>query len=159
MAWGLSSSVVSAMTFPNTLVVIHAVVLWQGMVAAWEAVKGPLDQYGMQHTRAFANLCNSGVTPCAFKASVINTLKGAATSEQPRAIIFKDDVIRNNPEMVVRAPAEKGGRPIMSSQHPSPLERLSKSMDKVIKSAVRPPRPYAPEIFPSSLGCSLPILW
>ena len=32
------------------------------MVAAWEASCGMLDQYGMQHTRTFANLCNLGVS-------------------------------------------------------------------------------------------------
>ncbi|KAL3138308.1 hypothetical protein ABBQ32_006119 [Trebouxia sp. C0010 RCD-2024] len=34
----------------------------RGMVAAWEASCGTLDQYGMQHTGAFANLCNLGVS-------------------------------------------------------------------------------------------------
>lgn len=38
----------------------------RGMVNAWCAVCGPLDQYGMRHTRAFANLCNLGVTPDAL---------------------------------------------------------------------------------------------
>jgi len=33
----------------------------QAMVAAWEDSCGPLDQYGMQHSRTFANLCNAGV--------------------------------------------------------------------------------------------------
>ncbi|KAK9819341.1 hypothetical protein WJX74_008119 [Apatococcus lobatus] len=47
------------------------------MVEAWESVRGPLDQYGMQHTRAFANLCNSGVTSQAFKASVNRTTPAA----------------------------------------------------------------------------------
>ena len=32
------------------------------MVAAWEASCGTLDQYGMQYTRTFANLCNIGVS-------------------------------------------------------------------------------------------------
>lgn len=41
----------------------------QGMVAAWEASCGPLDQYGMRHTRAFANLCNLGVAPAALAAN------------------------------------------------------------------------------------------
>lgn len=35
----------------------------RGMVAAWQQALGPLDQYGMQHTRTFANLCNIGVPP------------------------------------------------------------------------------------------------
>ncbi|KAL6779593.1 VPE1 [Auxenochlorella protothecoides x Auxenochlorella symbiontica] len=33
------------------------------MVGAWESVCGALDQYGMRHSRAFANLCNAGVRP------------------------------------------------------------------------------------------------
>lgn len=33
------------------------------MVEAWEEGQGPLSQYGMQHTRTFANLCNLGVAP------------------------------------------------------------------------------------------------
>ena len=33
----------------------------QGMVAAWEASCSTLDQYGMQYTRTFANLCNIGI--------------------------------------------------------------------------------------------------
>lgn len=37
--------------------------LVQGMVEAWQNAQGPLDQYGMQHTRTFANLCNIGVRP------------------------------------------------------------------------------------------------
>ncbi len=37
-------------------------VMLQGMVAAWEASCGTLDQYGMQYTRTFANLCNIGVS-------------------------------------------------------------------------------------------------
>ncbi len=31
------------------------------MVAAWEAGCGELDQYGMQYSRTFANLCNAGI--------------------------------------------------------------------------------------------------
>lgn len=34
----------------------------RGMVAAWEASCGTLDQYGMQYTRTFANLCNIGIS-------------------------------------------------------------------------------------------------
>ena len=36
--------------------------LLQGMVNAWEVSCGTLDQYGMQYTRTFANLCNMGVS-------------------------------------------------------------------------------------------------
>lgn len=49
----------------------------QGMVAAWERACGPLDQYGMRHSRAFANLCNAGLRPAAL---------GAAAAEQCRAV-------------------------------------------------------------------------
>jgi hypothetical protein len=40
------------------------------MVGAWESQCGKLDQYGMQHTRAFANLCNAGVAPAALRTQV-----------------------------------------------------------------------------------------
>ena len=39
------------------------------MVAAWERACGPLDQYGMRHTRVFANLCNTGLQPATLEAS------------------------------------------------------------------------------------------
>ena len=41
-------------------------VVVQGMVAAWESACGMLDQYGMQYTRTFANLCNAEVQPAAL---------------------------------------------------------------------------------------------
>lgn len=48
---------------PSTCTMISAVVCGlQGMVSAWEASCGMLDQYGMQYTHAFANLCNIGVS-------------------------------------------------------------------------------------------------
>ena len=37
----------------------------QGMVEAWQAAPGCghlMDQYGMQYSRAFANLCNAAFT-------------------------------------------------------------------------------------------------
>lgn len=44
-------------------VLLRSAFAWlQSMVAAWEASCGILDQYGMQYTRTFANLCNIGVT-------------------------------------------------------------------------------------------------
>ena len=33
----------------------------QKSIGAWEAACGPLGQYGMRHTRAFANMCNDGL--------------------------------------------------------------------------------------------------
>jgi legumain len=38
----------------------------RGMVGAWEASCGELGDYGMQHTRTFANLCNVGLAPAAL---------------------------------------------------------------------------------------------
>ncbi len=35
----------------------------QGMMEAWGAACGTLDQYGMQYSRTFANLCNAGLAP------------------------------------------------------------------------------------------------
>jgi legumain len=35
----------------------------RAMVNAWSTAYGPLDQYGMKHTRVFANLCNLHVSP------------------------------------------------------------------------------------------------
>lgn len=40
----------------------------RGMVAAWEDACGPLGQYGMKHSRAFANLCNAGRAPERLRA-------------------------------------------------------------------------------------------
>jgi legumain len=33
----------------------------RAMMGAWQDVCGPLDQYGMQYSRLFANLCNAGI--------------------------------------------------------------------------------------------------
>ncbi|KAK9868632.1 hypothetical protein WJX84_003492 [Apatococcus fuscideae] len=59
----------------------------RGMVGAWESSRGPLDQYGMQHTRAFANMCNLGVTPAAFGAIVSKMTSGAADVGKLGAVI------------------------------------------------------------------------
>ena len=32
------------------------------MMGAWKEQCGKLDQYGMQYSRLFANLCNAGIT-------------------------------------------------------------------------------------------------
>lgn len=52
------------------------------MVGAWEAACGPLDQYGMRHSRAFANLCNAGVAPHALRAAAGGQCGGAAGAVQ-----------------------------------------------------------------------------
>ena len=39
-------------------------------MAAWEGSCGTLDQYGMQHSRTFANLCNAGVPVDTFANTV-----------------------------------------------------------------------------------------
>jgi len=56
--------------------------LMQGMVGAWEAECGKLDQYGMKNTRAFSNLCNAGVAPFALRAQAAATCRkeGAAVA-------------------------------------------------------------------------------
>ncbi|KAL4426127.1 hypothetical protein ABPG77_002713 [Micractinium sp. CCAP 211/92] len=58
----------------------------RAMVGAWEGACGRLDQYGMRHTRAFANLCNAGLRPaylasaaaqaCASSAAATDVLLG-----------------------------------------------------------------------------------
>lgn len=53
----------------------------RGMVGAWGAACGPLDQYGMRHTRAFANLCNLGVVPEALGAAAAASCGAAAVAE------------------------------------------------------------------------------
>ncbi|MEW5298633.1 MAG: hypothetical protein WDW36_001729 [Sanguina aurantia] len=45
----------------------------RAMVGAWEGSCGKLDQYGMKHSRLFANLCNHGVAP-AHLASTLRLL-------------------------------------------------------------------------------------
>eukprot|EP00803_Ostreobium_quekettii_P004386 evm.model.scf_42.13 EVM.evm.TU.scf_42.13 scf_42:87319-91346(+) len=41
----------------------------RAMVGAWTGACGPMDDYAMKHTRAFANLCNAGVNPGDFAAA------------------------------------------------------------------------------------------
>ncbi|EFJ45530.1 hypothetical protein VOLCADRAFT_38723, partial [Volvox carteri f. nagariensis] len=41
----------------------------RAMVAAWGEVYGPMDQYGMRHTRLLSNLCNAGVEPALLAAA------------------------------------------------------------------------------------------
>ena len=50
------------------------------MVGSWEEACGPLDQYGMRHTRAFANLCNAGLKPGALHAVAKGACRHAAAS-------------------------------------------------------------------------------
>ena len=42
-------------------------------MGAWEASCGRLDQYGMQFSRTFANMCNSGVRVPSLAASAAAT--------------------------------------------------------------------------------------
>lgn len=51
----------------------------QAMVSAWQDQCGKLDQYGMQYSRLFANLCNAGVSVDSLSKSA------AATCRQPAA--------------------------------------------------------------------------
>lgn len=41
----------------------------QAMMGAWQGQCGRLDQYGMQYSRLFANLCNAGISTDALSAS------------------------------------------------------------------------------------------
>jgi legumain len=50
------------------------------MVGAWERACGTLDQYGMRHTRALANLCNAGLQP-----SQLGGAAAAACGDAPAA--------------------------------------------------------------------------
>ena len=52
----------------------------QGMVGTWEAACGPLDQYGMKHARAFANLCNTGLAPAHLAAAAARSCPAPAES-------------------------------------------------------------------------------
>lgn len=50
------------------------------MVGAWEAACGQLDQYGMRHSRAFANLCNIGVGPSDLAAAASDACSSDAAA-------------------------------------------------------------------------------
>jgi legumain len=61
----------------------------QESIGAWEAACGALGQYGMRHTRAFANLCNDGLGAAAVTelaasacslAHLANPVAAAATA-------------------------------------------------------------------------------
>lgn len=52
----------------------------RGMVDAWSAACGPLDQYGMRHSRVFANLCNAGVQPATLGAAAAQHCSGAGAA-------------------------------------------------------------------------------
>ncbi len=54
------------------------VCFWQAMVGAWEEQCGTLDQYGMQHTRTFSNLCNAGIPVDTLSAAAASTCGPAA---------------------------------------------------------------------------------
>lgn len=45
----------------------------RGAFRAWEGACGRLDQYGMQYSRVWANLCNAGVTPGQLEAQAAIT--------------------------------------------------------------------------------------
>ncbi|KAG7673394.1 hypothetical protein Ndes2526B_g03161 [Nannochloris sp. 'desiccata'] len=46
----------------------------RAMVKAWSTAYKPLDQYGMKHTRVFANLCNLNVSPDSLYAAAASTV-------------------------------------------------------------------------------------
>lgn len=53
----------------------------RGAIGAWEARCGALDQYGMRHSRAFANLCNLGVTPAQLDVAALAVCSDAAVAD------------------------------------------------------------------------------
>ena len=57
------------------------------MVEAWEVSCGRLDQYGMQHTRAFSNLCNSGLQPGALAATAREVCSVHPSLRGPHALV------------------------------------------------------------------------
>ncbi|KAK9843400.1 hypothetical protein WJX81_000515 [Elliptochloris bilobata] len=50
----------------------------RAMVGAWEAGCGKLDQYGMQYTRLFANLCNAGIGAQDMATAAARTCRASA---------------------------------------------------------------------------------
>lgn len=85
---GLLQAVVStALPRPAGAALVDNWECLRGMVGAWEAACGPLDQYGMRHTRAFANLCNAGLAPAHLGAAAQHgcSAAGGATLIGPDA--------------------------------------------------------------------------
>ncbi|KAL4452145.1 hypothetical protein ABPG75_007807 [Micractinium tetrahymenae] len=60
----------------------------RAMVGAWEGACGRLDQYGMRHTRAFANLCNTGLRPADLGAAAA---EGCTTGSSGAAVLIGPD--------------------------------------------------------------------
>lgn len=58
----------------------------RGMVAAWESGCGKLDQYGMKHTRVFANLCNAGVNPGLLREKGEHVCNGGDKEQQQQQL-------------------------------------------------------------------------
>jgi legumain len=59
----------------------------RGMVAAWESGCGKLDQYGMKHTRVFANLCNAGVNPGLLREKGEHVCNGGEEQQQQQEVL------------------------------------------------------------------------
>jgi hypothetical protein len=57
----LTATCTTACFFVN-VEVLRSVGILQAMMAAWQNQCGKLDQYGMQYSRLFANLCNAGIS-------------------------------------------------------------------------------------------------
>jgi len=53
----------------------------RAMVKAWSTAYEPLDQYGMKHTRVFANLCNLNVSPETLHAAAASTVEAKAVAD------------------------------------------------------------------------------
>lgn len=60
----------------------------RAMFAAWEGACGALDQYGMQYSRTFANLCNSGLRPGALQATLHTTCPPRGGQQGPQVASY-----------------------------------------------------------------------
>lgn len=54
----------------------------RGMVDHWQLACGPMGEYGMRHTRTFANLCNAGVVPLQLFVVLADGEEGAVCHGQ-----------------------------------------------------------------------------
>lgn len=52
------------------------------MMGKWQAKCGRLDQYGMQYSRLFANLCNAGVSEEALERTAEATCQTRPSKEE-----------------------------------------------------------------------------
>lgn len=61
----------------------------QAMMGAWQGECGKLDQYGMQYSRLFANLCNAGISV----ETLTNSARATCTSATQEASTAVEEVL------------------------------------------------------------------